>query len=81
MKSVSNSFLVNLELSKVLVASCWQREERVLEVAIDAVLQRVVELKVSLQELLHKLEHEGDSSDWPHYLQQYSVISAQVNQA
>uniref|UniRef100_A0A2P2I2C1 Mediator of RNA polymerase II transcription subunit 8 n=2 Tax=Hirondellea gigas TaxID=1518452 RepID=A0A2P2I2C1_9CRUS len=55
-----------------------QREERVLEVAIDAVQQRVVELKQSLLQLLQMLEQEGDSADWPHYLQQYSVISAQM---
>lgn len=55
-----------------------QREERQLEVAVDAVLQRVTELKQSLAQLLHKLEQAGETSDWPDYLQQYSVISAQV---
>lgn len=46
---------------------------------MDAVLQRVVELKQSLQELLGKIEQEGQSATWPDYLQQFSVISAQVS--
>ncbi|KAF2364028.1 hypothetical protein FHG87_005205 [Trinorchestia longiramus] len=55
-----------------------QREERHLEVAVDAVLQRVTDLKQSLAQLLQKLEQEGESADWPDYLQQYSVISGQM---
>jgi len=55
-----------------------QREERGLELSVDAIIQRVTELKQTLQELLLKIEHEGQSSMWPDYLQQFSVISAQV---
>jgi len=55
-----------------------QRDERVLEVALEATLSRVAEVKASLLHLLQKLEQEGDAADWPSYLQQYSVISAQM---
>lgn len=55
-----------------------QREERVLEAALDAVVQRVVDIKGSLQELVLKIEHEGDGADWPSFLNCFSVISAQI---
>ncbi|XP_047739227.1 mediator of RNA polymerase II transcription subunit 8-like [Hyalella azteca] len=55
-----------------------QREDRLLEVTVDTVVQRVTDLKQSLGLLLQKLEHEGESADWPDYLQQYSVISGQM---
>ena len=45
---------------------------------MDNIIQRVADLKCSLQQLLHKMETEGESSQWPEYLEQYSVISAQV---
>jgi len=55
-----------------------QRDERVLEVAMEQTLTRVAELKESLLQLLHKLEQEGQAADWPSYLEQYSVISGQM---
>ncbi|XP_066967201.1 mediator of RNA polymerase II transcription subunit 8 [Macrobrachium rosenbergii] len=55
-----------------------QREERTLDVALDAILQRVVDIKGSLQELLARIEHEGEGGDWPSYLNNFSVISAQI---
>ncbi|KAK7065311.1 mediator of RNA polymerase II transcription subunit 8 [Halocaridina rubra] len=55
-----------------------QREEKVLDTALEAILQRVVDIKGSLQELLVKIEHEGDNADWPSYLNNLSVISAQI---
>ncbi|KAK3879212.1 hypothetical protein Pcinc_016207 [Petrolisthes cinctipes] len=55
-----------------------QREERALDTALEAIMQRVVDIKGSLQELLGKIEQEGERSDWPSYLNAYSVISAQI---
>ena len=55
-----------------------QREERVMDASLDAILQRVVDIKGSLQELLVKTEREGEHGDWPSYLNSFSVISAQV---
>lgn len=55
-----------------------QREERALDTALEAIMQRVIDIKGSLQELLGKIEQEGERSDWPSYLNAYSVISAQV---
>ncbi|XP_076048817.1 mediator complex subunit 8 isoform X2 [Oratosquilla oratoria] len=55
-----------------------QREERVLETALDAILQRVVDIKNSLQQLIFKIERESEHTDWPQYLDSFSVISAQI---
>ncbi|XP_045592274.2 mediator of RNA polymerase II transcription subunit 8 isoform X2 [Procambarus clarkii] len=55
-----------------------QREERALDIALDAILQRVIDIKNSLQELLVKVEREGEQADWPSYLNSFSVISAQI---
>lgn len=55
-----------------------QREERALDAALDAILQRVIDIKSSLQELMLKIEREGEQADWPSYLDAFSVISAQV---
>lgn len=77
--AISLSIFLTLAHSFKSVYICLsQRDERTLEVAMEAVLQRVIELKQSLAQLLQKLEQEGESADWPQYLQQYSVISAQV---
>ncbi|KAG0727414.1 Mediator of RNA polymerase II transcription subunit 8 [Chionoecetes opilio] len=57
---------------------CFQREERVMDAVLDAILQRVVDIKGSLQELLVKTEREGEHGDWPSYLNSFSVISAQI---
>lgn len=66
------------ELHK-LYNTLLQREERALDVALDAILQRVVDIKSSLQELVTKIERVGDQADWPSYLNSFSVISAQVS--
>lgn len=55
-----------------------QREERLMDATLDAILQRVVDIKGSLQELMVKTEREGEQGDWPSYLNSFSVISAQV---
>lgn len=55
-----------------------QREERALDAALDAILQRVIDIKSSLQELMLKIEREGEQADWPSYLDAFSVISAQI---
>ncbi|XP_050707011.1 mediator of RNA polymerase II transcription subunit 8-like isoform X2 [Eriocheir sinensis] len=55
-----------------------QREERLMDATLDAILQRVVDIKGSLQELMVKTEREGEQGDWPSYLNSFSVISAQI---
>lgn len=49
-----------------------------MDATLDVVLQRVVDIKGSLQELLVKIEREGEQGDWPSYLNSFSVISAQI---
>ena len=41
-------------------------------------VQRVVDIKNSLQQLVLKTEQQGEQADWTQYLESYSVISAQV---
>ncbi|MCL4133899.1 UNVERIFIED_CONTAM: hypothetical protein GTU68_023396, partial [Idotea baltica] len=55
-----------------------QREERALETAIEVIIQRVTDIKNSLQQLIIKVETQGENGDWPHYLDSFSVISAQI---
>ncbi|RXG59582.1 Mediator of RNA polymerase II transcription subunit 8-B [Armadillidium vulgare] len=55
-----------------------QREERVLETALEVIIQRVVDIKSSLQQLIVKVETQGENADWPQYLDSFSVISAQI---
>lgn len=50
-----------------------------MDATLDAILQRVVDIKGSLQELMVKTEREGEHGDWPSYLNSFSVISAQVS--
>ncbi|KAB7495152.1 Mediator of RNA polymerase II transcription subunit 8, partial [Armadillidium nasatum] len=52
--------------------------ERVLETALEVIIQRVVDIKSSLQQLIVKVETQGENADWPQYLDSFSVISAQI---
>ena len=54
-----------------------QREEKMLEAALDAILQRINELKASTRSLIHKLEVDPTVS-WPSVLDSFAVISGQV---
>lgn len=55
-----------------------QREEKQLEAALDALLQRINDLKTSIRTLLFRLENEYASLNWPSVLDSYAVISGQV---
>lgn len=55
-----------------------QREEKVFEAVIGALISRVQELKNSITALLLKLETESDLN-WPSLLDNFSLISSQVN--
>ncbi len=54
-----------------------QREEKQLEAALDSLLQRIGDLKVSIQSLIMKLENDR-MLNWPSVLDSYAVISGQV---
>nr|SVE75522.1 EOG090X0JK2 [Daphnia dolichocephala] len=56
-----------------------QREEKQLEAALEALLQRINDLKTSIRTLLFRLENEYASLNWPSFLDSYAVISGQMN--
>ena len=55
-----------------------QREEKLLESALEATLQRINDLKVSIRSLLTKLEYEHATLSWPSVLDSFALISGQV---
>nr|SVE86518.1 EOG090X0JK2 [Daphnia similis]SVE87145.1 EOG090X0JK2 [Daphnia similis]SVE87771.1 EOG090X0JK2 [Daphnia similis] len=56
-----------------------QREEKQLDAALEALLQRMNDLKTSIRTLLFRLENEYASLSWPSFLDSYAVISGQMN--
>ena len=48
------------------------------EAALEALLQRINDLKTSIRTLLFRLENEYASLSWPSVLDSYAVISGQV---
>jgi len=56
------------------------REDKQMELALGIMTQRVNEMKISLNTLLFKLEHEFSSINLPVFLDAFSLISGQVSQ-
>ncbi|XP_064625327.1 mediator of RNA polymerase II transcription subunit 8-like [Lineus longissimus] len=56
-----------------------QREEKQLEASLDAITQKVRDLKNSLTTFLLKLEHEYEVLNWPTVLDSFALISSQLN--
>nr|SVE94010.1 EOG090X0JK2 [Scapholeberis mucronata] len=56
-----------------------QREEKQLEAALEALVQRINDLKTSIKTLIFRLENEYASLSWPSVLDSYAVISGQMN--
>lgn len=55
-----------------------QREEKQLEAALDAIIQRVNDLKSSLLSMIYKVENEYETMNWPSFLDNYAVLSGHV---
>lgn len=55
-----------------------QREEKQLELALDAIALRVNELKNSIGAMIFKLENESESMNWPSFLDNFALLSGQV---
>lgn len=55
-----------------------QREEKILDAALESVLQRINELKSAIRSLLFKIENEYATLSWPSVLDSFAVISGQV---
>jgi len=56
-----------------------QREEKAMDSALEALISRVTELKNTLAAFLVKLEHEHETLSWPSVLDNFALLSGQVN--
>ncbi|KAK2705019.1 hypothetical protein QYM36_017164 [Artemia franciscana] len=56
-----------------------QREEKNLEACVDTLLQRISEIKMSMQNLLRKMDLDPEIQ-WPSVLDSYALLSGQLNQ-
>lgn len=56
-----------------------QREEKQLEASIESLISRVAQLKNSLHSFIIKLENEYDRLTWPSVLDNFALLSGQLN--
>lgn len=56
-----------------------QREEKQLETLLDAVLNRLNDLKRSIGAMIHKIESEYETINWPNFLDNFALISSHVS--
>jgi len=56
-----------------------QREEKQLDTALSAIIQRVNDLKNALAAMIHKLETEYETINWPTFLDNYALLSGHVS--
>lgn len=56
-----------------------QKEEKQLELSLESLIQRVSELKNSIGALIFKLEHEYETLNWPSVLDNFALLSGQLN--
>ena len=55
-----------------------QREEKQLESLLEAVLMRLNDLKLSIRSMVHKIETEYETLNWPTFLDNFALISSHV---
>lgn len=56
-----------------------QREEKQLESLIDAVINRLNDLKHSIGAMILKIETEYETINWPTFLDNFALISSHVS--
>ena len=56
-----------------------QREEKQLDMALDAIIMRVNDLKQSISNMIIKLELEHETLNWPTFLDNFALMSGQVS--
>lgn len=56
-----------------------QKEEKQLEMSLEALIQRVAELKNSIGSFIAKLEHEYETMSWPSVLDNFALLSGQLD--
>lgn len=56
-----------------------QREEKQMDMLLEAVLSRLNDLKHSIGAMLHRLESEFEAINWPTFLDNFALISSHVS--
>ncbi|KAM6327442.1 mediator of RNA polymerase II transcription subunit 8 isoform 2-T2 [Podargus strigoides] len=56
-----------------------QREEKQLDLTLEALISQVADLKNSLVSFIYKLENEYDRLTWPSVLDSFALLSGQLN--
>uniref|UniRef100_A0A8C4NBH2 Mediator of RNA polymerase II transcription subunit 8 n=1 Tax=Eptatretus burgeri TaxID=7764 RepID=A0A8C4NBH2_EPTBU len=57
----------------------FQREEKILDASLEAIFQRVADLKNSLEAFVKKLEFDHEHLNWPSMLDSFALLSSQLN--
>lgn len=55
------------------------RDEKQMEVLLDAVMNRLNELKKSIGSMIQKIENEYETINWPTFLDNFALISSHVS--
>ncbi|KAK7880450.1 hypothetical protein WMY93_032907 [Mugilogobius chulae] len=61
------------------VWSLHQREEKQLEASVESLISRVAHVKNALHSFIYKLENEYDRLTWPSVLDNFALLSGQLN--
>lgn len=56
-----------------------QREEKMRESLLESLQQRLNDLKLSIGGMIHKLETEYETINWPTFLDNFALISSHVS--
>lgn len=56
-----------------------QREEKQLEQLLEAVLSRLNDIKISIGSMIHKIETEYETINWPTFLDNFALLSSHVS--
>ncbi|XP_016975507.1 mediator of RNA polymerase II transcription subunit 8 [Drosophila rhopaloa] len=55
-----------------------QRDEKLFEMTLDTVLQRLSDLKMAVLSMIQKLELEYETINWPTFLDNFAIISSHL---
>lgn len=63
----------------IIRGTAMAREEKQLEILLDAVLNRLNDLKKAVASMLRKVETEYETINWPTFLDNFALISSHVS--
>jgi len=55
-----------------------QRDEKLFELTLETVLQRLNDLKLAVLSMIQKLELEYETINWPTFLDNFAIISSHL---